>query len=173
MTNTISGEVTGMVGAHELTDALETQLSLYTELLSITRAQRDPIISGDITSLSDLVRKAESMIGDVIACEDRILRLLGSTAQGDTTDDPEAALSALVLSLSPDEREKYNGLRAQVVAVLEDIYKANTVNEALLKDALSYIEAITSLLAQGEDTVYSKLGKVNKASHRSLVDHQV
>ena len=48
-----------MEHATELMRILEEELSLCSELLYVTRAQKPAIVSGDVVSLAELVSRAE------------------------------------------------------------------------------------------------------------------
>jgi len=154
---------------------LEEELSLCSELLYVTRAQKPAIVSGDVLGLAELVSRAEETIRRLRGVEVSLVeQALGFAAEseGRPADDPEAAVVALVASLEDAHRAKFQKTKARIAGLLSDIATANAVNEALLRDALSYIDNTVRLIAgaDGDNSIYSRLGMLDRKASLAAVD---
>ncbi|MCR4427038.1 MAG: flagellar protein FlgN [Firmicutes bacterium] len=167
-----------MTYGERLLGILELELSLYSELLTLTRAQRPLITAGDVTELSSAVSRAENTIYRIREAEVSLLRLekeftLETGAQGS-----ETTLAALVSSLPDQERTACERARSQIEQVLSSIGTENAINEALLRDSLAYIENLVKLIARAEGephsgTIYGRLGRLDREAQGSLgISHE-
>mgnify|MGYP000856274324 CR=1 FL=1 len=164
-----------MEHATELMRILEEELSLCSDLLYVTRAQRPAIVSGDVVSLAELVSRAEEMIRKLRNVEISLVeQALGFVAQsqGKPADDPEKAVAALIASLDDTHKAEFQKTKARITGLLGDISTANAVNEGLLRDALSYIDNTVRLIAgaEGDNSIYSRLGMLDKKASLAAVD---
>lgn len=164
-----------MEHATELMRILEEELSLCSDLLYVTRAQRPAIVSGDVVSLAELVSRAEEMIRKLRNVEISLVeQALGFVAEseGKPADDPDNAVAALIASLDDTHRAEFQETKARIAGLLGDISTANAVNEGLLRDALSYIDNTVRLIAgaEGDNSIYSRLGMLDKKASLAAVD---
>jgi len=161
--------------ATELMRILEEKLSLCSELLYVTRAQKPAIVSGDVLGLAELVSRAEETIRRLRGVEVSLAeQALGfaSESEGRPADDPETAIAALIASLEDTHKAEFQKTRARIAELLADIATANAVNEGLLRDALSYIDNTVRLIAgaDGDNSIYSRLGMLDKKASPAAVD---
>jgi len=161
--------------ATELMTILEEELSLCSELLYVTRAQKPAIVSGDVLGLAELVSRAEETIRRLRNVEASLVeQALGFAAEseGEIADNPEAAVAALITSLEDTHKAEFQKTKARIAGLLGDIATANAVNEGLLRDALSYIDNTVRLIAgaDGDNSIYSRLGMLDKKASLAAVD---
>jgi len=161
--------------ATELMTILEEELSLCSELLYVTRAQKPAIVSGDVLGLAELVSRAEETIRRLRNVEASLVeQALGFAAEseGEIADNPEAAVAALITSLEDTHKAEFQKTKARIAGLLGDIATANAVNEGLLRDALSYIDNTVRLIAGADDdnSIYSRLGMLDKKASLAAVD---
>lgn len=154
---------------------IDQELSLCSELLLVTRAQRPAIVSGDVLRLAQLVSRAEETIRKVRDIEVSIAELAGRFAiesGGERCNDPEAAMAALVASLEEASRAELGKSKLRIAGSLSDIAAANAVNAGLLGDALSYIDNTVRLIASadGDNSIYSRLGILDRKASSAAVD---
>jgi len=154
---------------------LEEELSLCSELLYVTRAQKPAIVSGDVLGLAELVSRAEETIRRLRNVEASLVeQALGFAAEseGEIADNPEAAVAALITSLEDTHKAEFQKTKARIAGLLNDIATANAVNEGLLCDALSYIDNTVRLIAgaDGDNSIYSRLGMLDKKASLAAVD---
>ena len=159
----------------ELMTILEEELSLCSELLYVTRAQKPAIISGDVLGLAELVSRAEETIRRLRNVEVSLVeQALGFAAEseGKIADNPEVAVAALITSLEDTHKAEFQKTKARIAGLLGDIATANAVNEGLLRDALSYIDNTVRLIAgaDGDNSIYSRLGMLDKKASLAAVD---
>ncbi|GEM_PF-1597756 len=161
--------------ATQLTRMIDQELSLCSELLLATRAQRTAIVSGDVLRLAQLVSRAEETIRKVRDIEVSIAELAGRFAiesGGERCNDPEAAMAALVASLEEASRAELGKSKSRIAGLLSDIAAANAVNAGLLGDALSYIDNTVRLIASADEdnSIYSRLGILDRKASSAAVD---
>ncbi|MGI6131498.1 MAG: flagellar protein FlgN [Bacillota bacterium] len=159
----------------ELMKTLDEELSLCSELLYVTRAQKPAIISGDVLGLAELVSRAEKTIRrlrDVEVSWAELASRFALESDGKPADDPEAAVAALVASLGDAHKTEFQTIKSRIAGLLDDIASANAVNEGLLRDALSYIDNTVRLIAgaEGDNSIYSRLGILDKKASLAAVD---
>jgi flagellar biosynthesis/type III secretory pathway chaperone len=160
--------------AREIMRILNREFMLCSELLYVTRAQRGVIMSGDVAGLAELVSRAEQTIGSVKDAEMGLVDL-AERYSADTeaeAQDPEMALSAIIASLNEKEAAEFEALRDSIAGILMDIDSANAINAMLLRDSIQYIENTVKLIAEadGANSVYSHLGRLNERAVSSAVD---
>ncbi len=161
--------------AIELTKMIDQELSLCSELLVATRAQRAAIVSGDVLRLAQLVSRAEETIRKIRDIEVSITELASRFAMesgGERCDDPESAIAALAASLEDADQARLADVKSKIAGLLSDIAAANAVNAGLLIDALSYIDNTIKLIAgaNGDSSIYSRLGILNRQASSAAVN---
>lgn len=154
---------------------LDEELSLCSELLYVTRAQKPAIVSGDVIGLAELVARAEETIRRLRDVEVSLVEQatrFAAECDGKPADDPEAATAALVASLEDAHKAEFTKIKSRIAGLLSDIVTANAVNEGLLRDALSYIDNTVRLIAgaDGDNSIYSRLGMLDKKASLAAVD---
>ncbi len=164
-----------MEHATELIRILDQELSLCSELLSVTRAQKPAIVSGDVIHLSELVSRAEDTIRRVREIEVSVAELAAEYAVrsgGKSADDPESAVAALIASLDDAGQAELGKVKSRIAESLSDIATANAVNAGLLGDALRYIDNTVKLIAgaDGDNSIYSRLGILDRKVSMAAVD---
>lgn len=163
--------------ANEMMRILNREFTLCSELLYATRAQRGMIMSGDVAGLAELVSRAEQLIGSIRDAEMGLTDLAErySVETSAEAEDPETAISAIIASLSEEETMEFETLRDSIADILVDIDSANAINAMLLRDSIQYIENTVKLIAEadGANSVYSRLGRLDKSAVSSAVNDTV
>lgn len=164
-----------MEHATELMRILDEELSLCSELLYVTRAQKPAIISGDVLGLAELVARAEETIRRLRDVEISLADIASDFAfesDGKTADNPDSAMAAFVASMEDAQRAEFQKTKSSIAGLLGDIATANAVNAGLLRDALSYIDNTVKLIAgaDGDSSIYSRLGMLDRKASLAAVD---
>lgn len=160
--------------AKEMARILNREFALCSELLYVARAQRSVITSGDVAALAELVSRAEEIIGAIRDEEIGLADLAKRWA--DATDveveDAEHALAVMIASFKEEEMAEFEVLRDSIAGILVEIDSANAINAMLIQDAIEYIENTVRLIAEadGTNSVYSRLGRMDKKAVSSAVD---
>ena len=164
-----------MEHATELMRILEEELSLCSELLYVTRAQKPAIISGDVLGLAELVARAEETIRRLRDVELSLADIASEFAfksSGKPADNMDSAIAAFVASLDDAQRTEFQKTKSRIAGLLDDIAAANAVNAGLLRDALGYIDNTVRLIAgaDGDSSIYSRLGMLDRKASLAAVD---
>ena len=160
--------------AKEMARILNREFALCSELLYVARAQRSVITSGDVAALAELVSRAEEIIGAIrdeeIGLADLAKRWADETEV--EVEDAEQALAVMIASFKEEEMAEFEVLRDSMAGILVEIDSANAINAMLIQDAIEYIENTVRLIAEadGTNSVYSRLGRMDKKAVSSAVD---
>jgi len=160
--------------AKEMARILNREFALCSELLYVARAQRSVITSGDVAALAELVSRAEEIIGAIrdeeIGLADLAKRWADETEV--EVEDAEQALAVMIALFKEEEMAEFEVLRDSIAGILAEIDSANAINAMLIQDAIEYIENTVRLIAEadGTNSVYSRLGRMDKKAVSSAVD---
>ncbi len=78
----------------------------------------------------------------------------------------------MIASFKEEEMAEFEVLRDSIAGILAEIDSANAINAMLIQDAIEYIENTVRLIAEadGTNSVYSRLGRMDKKAVSSAVD---
>lgn len=136
------------------------RLSTALELLAVVKAKKSAIIAGDIARLAELVERADALSVELRRDQ------LHSQAEADA---PDVTVDELIKQMDPAQKKQFADIKARLLAVLDETLTANSINAALLSDALDYVDNTVRLIAaaQGSSSVYGRLGTLDQLAAAS------
>lgn len=155
----------------ELKEVMETELSMYREVLSLAKQKTEILKASKLTELELLTldeRDNVEKIGIIAAKRENVVRGLAKCLGINERLD----LSAMSKYFTAEGQSEFKEIRAEFNETIEELKKANSLNETLIKDSLEYIDfslnVITSATAGGG---YSqKADDIQSRSKKNLFD---
>lgn len=131
--------------------AIKKEYELYEEVLKLSKRKSDLIINGEISELSDITAKEQTMILGIGKIEEirvsivmNIKKELGFTEVVDIND--------LADKLGGEAGKELMALRNDFSDLLKEVKSSNDLNGKLLQQSLEYIEFNRNLLSTIDDT---------------------
>lgn len=131
--------------------AIKKEYELYEEVLKLSKRKSDLIINGEISELSDITAKEQTMILGIGKIEEirvsivmNIKKELGFAEVVDIND--------LADKLGGEAGKELMALRNDFTNLLKEVKSSNDLNGKLLQQSLEYIEFNRNLLSTIDDT---------------------
>lgn len=127
---------------HNLIRTLDEQKECYAGLLTLAQYKTDSIVNREMELLEEVLKREQEFIGRSGRLEKQREEILKDIANVLNINFQELTISKLILKLekTPQEQEKLKELRADMLAIIEEIKEQNQTNEALLNQSLEFID---------------------------------
>lgn len=131
-----------------LISALESENSLYEELLSLSTTKTDVIVKGDVDALNKLVAEEQVIVEKINTFEKtrtEVTADIGNVLNRDPSKLTLAKLSDL-LANQPEEQTKLKEVHKKLSATLKELKIKNDSNKVLLQESLDMVQFEINLL---------------------------
>ena len=155
----------------QLKKIFEEEIKIYKEILKISKDKTDIIKENKVKELEAITRTEEELVANVIELEKRriakvkeICRLYGKEEKSLKIDE--------LCEFVTEGKEELQAFKAEISQILKELKKANSLNDALIKNNLEYINFAVSLAtnAQKSNTIYAQKGQNNVKGQRNILD---
>lgn len=135
--------------AASLTRALDALIEAHGGLLSLARAQREPIARGDAAEVDRIARQVEVQLAHALACEDA--RQNAAIALAAAADAPAARWSMLAGALPDALRNDIQERITRLEGTVRELELANAVNAGLCAQELALVDhSLRAVLSQAD-----------------------
>lgn len=127
---------------------LESENSLYDELLSLSTRKTDIIIKGDVEALNKLVAEEQAIVEQINVYEKKRNEVTADIGNVLNRDPSKLTLSNLseLLANQPNEQKKLDEVHKKLTATLNDLKIRNESNKVLLQESLDMVQFEINLL---------------------------
>ncbi len=156
----------------ELIEALERELVLHKQVLSLLDEEKDNIVKGPV-GLNETVKKKDAIIENIHKAEEIRQRLVVKIAGVLSVSVKDVTLAFLAKAWS---EPKLMTLRKELKVVLEEIKNKQKINNALVQHGLAFIDTYVNLLANNpKDAVYDTKGNIkdSKSSYYRYLNQKI
>jgi len=130
----------------ELGDLLAELTTVQSELLSVLNAKREAVGRGDIQAVDALRPRAEQLLNQLQAFQDRRAQLLQSAAEQGL---PSSSLSKLATHATPSQRSKLGKQVKESAARMRLVQHQCLANWVLAQRSLLHISQMLEIIATG------------------------
>ncbi len=126
----------------ELVDVLQEEKSAYEDLLALNDSKRDAIVHNKVDRLNEITASEEVISSRIKNQENQRVRILDDMAVVLGHDGQMMTVGQVIDSLvnQPEEQEKLQTARDQLVEVAHRVQFMNQQNQILLQQALEMVE---------------------------------
>lgn len=125
-----------------LQSLLEEEKNLYGDLVELAREKQQQIIANDLPTLSDTVAREEDLLQEIFQKEKKRKELLEALGGGDVT------FATLCQRVNDNLALELQGLRTELLHLLEELWEINATNSRLINDTLEFNKNTVENLAR-------------------------
>ena len=148
----------------ELYELLLEQKKLLENMLELSRAEQQIIISGAADQLEDIVRQELRELSKLGAIEKKRMALHKTISAELGLPERELTVSAIAGRADQDEREAITALQEELTALINRHQRLNDENRELIKAHLEYTEVMLDLMVGSEDPLNNFYNDEGKAT---------
>ena len=129
----------------ELIALVAQELEQYRRLLVLVRQERGMIVRGELNRLAEIVRKKESLTGDLAKLGESRARTLARVIRDHGGASGETSLAAAAALVPGEAGQKLQALRDQFRQVVGCLVAGNELNRELLAKSLTVVNGSLAL----------------------------
>ena len=148
----------------DLIGLLLEQKGVLTNMLELSREERQIIINNETGKLEDVVRLELRELSRLGAIERKRMALHKTIAREFGLPGGDVTVSAIAQRAGPEEREAITQLQKELTALIGQHTDINVENRQLIKAHLEYSEAMLELMVDSEDPLNNFYGGDGKAA---------
>jgi flagellar biosynthesis/type III secretory pathway chaperone len=140
-----------------LYEVLENLLNLHKSLLALAADKKQALLAGEIDSLVEITHREQKLIKAVSLAEQNRIGIVQELLKEKGLPGSEGTLAGLLKTLtSAEEKKRLKIIREQLLGIVSELREANELNQQLLGQSLSFVNANLELLTDSpeEDFVY-------------------
>lgn len=164
------------ININRLTECILMENQVVTDLIDLGNTKRQVVILGDITELTEIMRRESQLLKNLEKAETQrqaeslaLASLVGLKEEELTASSLIDQLKGSRLSDAIRLSEEIDNL-AHNLNQLKDINQHNTV---LLNQSLAFVESMEAFLTHQRETTYSEGGSVKSSPARSVLDKTI
>jgi len=142
----------------ELCSLLTEQKTILTQLLDLSKQEREVIIAGDTEKLEGIVRLELKGLSKLGRIEKSRAALHNAIAADFGISEKDITVTAIADRAQPDERGAIASLQEELTALINEHTKINSENRELIKAHLEYSEAMLDLMVESDDPLNNFYG---------------
>ncbi|MDI6602211.1 MAG: flagellar protein FlgN [Thermoanaerobacteraceae bacterium] len=154
---------------HELLSILEREFQVYKNLYELGLKKKEVLIKGKVNELDEIVNAEQACIAAVSKLEDEREKWLKNYSMTGMEDVHDA-----IENSADDEKGKFVEFQERFKKLLQDVAEVNEHNQALIEQALEYIEFSINLIGDAitsDKATYDNKGTYKKSS--ALFDEKI
>lgn len=154
---------------HGLLSILEDEYRIYQTLHDLALKKKEVLIEGKVNELDEIVRTEQACIAAVSKLEDEREEWLKEHEMTGMEDIHE-----VLENNSDEEKRQLSDFQERFKKLLQEVADVNEHNQALIEQALEYIEFSINLIGDAltsDNTTYEKRGTDQKSS--ALFDEKI
>jgi FlgN protein. len=158
------------VNLNELLDILEQEYEVYNDLNELGHKKKDVLIKGMVNELDGIVNAEQACIATISKLEDARERWLKANTKGNNIED----FNNLIENSNEEDKIKFKEFQERFKKLLQDVAEVNEHNQALIEQALEYIEFSINLIGDAissDSVTYGSKGTNKKSS--ALFDEKI
>lgn len=158
-------------------DILEGEAKAYGELLALSYQEKDAVMSNDVSLLSSVTEKEQSILDVIRELEDSRKSIFIRVQQAKGQAQSKLLLKDVIDTAQGELRESLQSLAKEIENTAIKLRRISKLNKTLINSQLKYTSLCINLIAGPEVSLgtYSGSGRVNDecAVNRRLVDHAI
>lgn len=131
----------------ELEQLLGEQLKIYEALVDLSRRKRELIIKGGTAEFERLLSGEQALLWQAGRLEERRFAIQQRLAESFDMQPGDLTLITLAARCGAEQGARLRNLQKSLVDAISELGRLNEINTALLKKALSYVNAALGALA--------------------------
>ncbi|WP_328211819.1 flagellar protein FlgN [Brevibacillus centrosporus] len=142
-----------------LYELLDNLIQLHKAMYTLSTHKKDVLIKGNVDELVAITRQEQKLIKGVTAAETARLNVVRELTAEKGFTLQEGTLAELIkLTTSAEEKTRLTTCRNELSRIVYELRDANELNQQLLKQSLSFVNANLDLLLDTpeEDFIYRK-----------------
>ncbi|MFM1651268.1 flagellar protein FlgN [Brevibacillus sp. B_LB10_24] len=142
-----------------LNEVLENLLNLHRSLLALAADKKRVLLAGEIDALVEITHQEQKLIKAVTLAEQNRIEIVQELLKAKGLPGTEGTIAGLLKTLtSAEEKKRLKNIREQLLGIVSELREANELNQQLLGQSLSFVNANLELLTDSpeEDFVYRK-----------------
>ena len=148
----------------DLVELLLEQKSVLTNMLDLSRKERQIIIGGETDKLEGVVKLELRELSKLGAVEKKRAALHKEIAAQLNLQDDNLTVSAIAERAEPDEREAIVNLQTELTSLISRHTDINAENRELIKAYIEYSEAMLEIMVDSEDPLNNFYGGDGKTA---------
>lgn len=131
---------------------LVEQFRALQSLISVTRAERNALVSANAAALLELLPRKQAIQADLNRLEADRAEAVAAWGQAMTWTGASLTLAELVGHLEPEAAERFRSLREGVLALAQELKALNQGNHSLALSALERVAAVRDFMVSLSET---------------------
>ena len=148
----------------DLCALLKEQKEVLTNMLTLSKQERQIIIAGESDKLEPIIRLELKELNKLGAIEKRRLELQQNVAAELGLTDDEITVTNIAGVSEPNEQKIIQALQKQLMAIIDEHTAINKENRELIKSHIDYSETMLELMVGSEDPLNNMYGGDGKAA---------
>jgi len=148
----------------DLCALLKEQKEVLTNMLTLSKQERQIIIAGESDKLEPIIRLELKELNKLGAIEKRRLELQQNVAAELGLTDDEITVTNIASVSEPNEQKIIQALQKQLMAIIDEHTAINKENRELIKSHIDYSETMLELMVGSEDPLNNMYGGDGKAA---------
>lgn len=151
--------MTTMQQMEELYQVLENLINLHKALFTLAAEKKEVLIKGDSDALLRITKQETKLIQAVEAAESARGDVMNRIAAAKGLSFSDQTLLGLIKAItSAEEKLRLKAYREELIRIVSQLREANELNQQLLAQSLSFINASLDLLTDTpeEDFIYKR-----------------
>lgn len=155
-----------------INEVLERECDIYEDILDLSKAKKEAIISGKISELEKLLEIEQTLLIKAGKIGRERENLAEAFAEEKGIDRDDINISVIVNSIKDDETARLEKTREKFLGILNDLDSNNKINSSLINNSIEYINFSINLLNSMEagSGGYGKSGKIIEGEGKNFLD---
>lgn len=154
-----------------LIEILNTETSIYENILKLSKNKTDVIIAGKVSELEGITRLEQSIIIKLGKLEEEREEAVERLAAELDSDAADITLAGLLEILPKEQSEKLKHCHETLSKNFSQLCEANVLNSRLIRNSLEYIDfSINILTNAGSTGNYGNSGRSDDQRKRNFFD---
>lgn len=150
------------IALDELIGILDMELSQYSELIRLLRAQREQFTAGDIIAFEETSKQQDTIILKIKTLEEGRKSTVSRIAQCFGISSEDFTLSKLANIVDSPYKEKCMICREEILSIIKELENSRESNVYLIQHALHFVSGVLKIFASAHsaDFEYSNEGQI-------------